>query len=186
MVIINPDPVASFTPSRPVVDMIDPSTFFENRSTGAVSYEWDFGDLGTSTDFEPAHTFPGDFASEYTVMMIATTQFGCKDTMTTVIRVDESIIYYISNSFTPNGDEHNNKFTPLLYSGFDPQDYNLKIFDRIGELIFESNDPAEGWDGDYGAGRGLAPGGTYTYKLQFNTPDKDEKKVVVGHVNLIR
>ncbi|MGV3631067.1 MAG: PKD domain-containing protein [Bacteroidota bacterium] len=186
MIIINPDPVASFKVSRPVVDMIDPSTFFENRSTGAVSYEWDFGDLGTSTDVDPAHNFPGDFAGEYTVMMIATTQFGCKDTMTTLVRVDESIIYYVSNSFTPNGDEHNNKFSPLLYSGFDPQDYNLKIFDRIGELIFESNDASEGWDGDYGAGRGLAPAGTYTYKLQFNTPDKDEKKVIVGHVNLIR
>lgn len=186
MIVINPDPVASFTPSRPVVDMIDPTTFFENNSTGAVSYEWEFGDLATSTEFQPSHAFPADIPGEYTVTMTAITQFGCESTATFIIRVEESIIYYISNSFTPNGDELNNKFEPLLYSGFDPQDYNLKIFDRIGELIFESNDASEGWDGDYGAGRGLAPTGTYTYKLQFNTPDKDEKKIIVGHVNLIR
>ncbi|MCE3296557.1 MAG: hypothetical protein K0R65_2271 [Crocinitomicaceae bacterium] len=186
MITIHPDPVASFTVDRPVVNMIDPSTFFDNRTSGAVSYEWNFGDLGTSTEFEPTHTFNGDLPAEYTVTLTATTQFGCIDVATSVVTVEESVIYYISNSFTPNGDEHNNKFSPLLYSGFDPQDYNLKIFDRIGELIFESNDASEGWDGDYGAGRGLAPAGVYTYKLQFNTPDKDEKKVLVGHVNLIR
>lgn len=187
MIVINPDPSASFAASREVVDMIDPGTLFENRSAGAVSYEWDFGDnSGISTDEDPNHTFPGVFAADYTVRLIATTEFGCKDTAFMVIRVEEAIIYYVSNSFTPNGDEHNNKFAPLLYSGFDPQDYNLKIFNRFGELVFESNDPGEGWDGDYGAGRGIAPAGTYAYKLQFNTSDKDEKKVIVGHVNLIR
>lgn len=187
MIVINPDPVASFTVDRPIVNMIDPSTSFENTSQGAISYEWNFGD-GSSADnsFEPIHAFPSAAAGSYNVMLVAFSQFGCTDTTYADIILEESTIFYIPNSFTPNGDELNNTFNPVMYAGFDTQDYNIKIFDRWGELIFESFDASYGWDGDYGAGRGLAPGGTYTYKLVFNTPTKDEKKVIVGSVNLLR
>ncbi|MFN5418517.1 MAG: PKD domain-containing protein, partial [Flavobacteriia bacterium] len=187
MIIINPDPVSSFTVDRPIVNMIDPVTSFENNSQGALTYEWIFGDGSLSdSSFEPAHAFPSDVAGNYSVMLIAVSEFGCKDTSYADVILEESIIFYIPNSFTPNGDELNNKFNPMMYSGFDTQDFNMKIFDRWGELVFETYDALYGWDGDFGAGKGLAPGGTYTYKIVFNTPSKDEKKVIVGNVNLIR
>lgn len=187
MIVINPDPVAGIILDDPIVDMINSTTFFGNSSTGALTYEWNFGDNSAlSFEDEVFHNFPTDAPGNYIVQLVATTQFGCKDTTFANVIVEESVIFYIANSFTPNGDELNNKFNPLMYAGFDPQDYNLKIYNRFGELIFESNDPAEGWDGDYIAGRGMAQAGTYTYKLVFNTPEKDEKKVISGHVNLIR
>lgn len=187
MIVINPDPVSSFTADRQFVDMVNPGTRFENLSTGALTYEWIFGDNSpVDTDFEPIHNFPADAPGDYLVSLISISDFGCRDTSFMTVTVEESTIFYIPNSFTPNGDELNNQFNPLMFSGFDPQDYNIKIFGRDGEIIFESNDVSYGWDGDFGAGKGLAPSGTYVFKLQFNTPTKDEKKVIVGHVNLIR
>ncbi len=187
MITINPDPVASFVPTKSTVDMIDPTTYFENTSTGAVSYEWNFGDnSGVIIDDNPAHAFPSDEAGEYSVRLIAISPFGCRDTSYQNITVDESLIVYIPNSFTPNADEFNNTFTPQFFSGIDPQTFNMKIFNRYGQLIFESNDASQGWDGDFGAGRGLTNTGVYTYKIEFSTSTKDEKKLIVGNVNLLR
>jgi gliding motility-associated-like protein len=187
MITINPDPVASFEPTKSTVDMIDPTTYFENTSVGAVSYEWNFGDnSGVIIDDNPSHSFPADEAGEYSVRLIAISPFGCRDTSYQIIILEESLIAYIPNSFTPNGDEFNNSFTPQFYSGLDPQTYNMKIFNRFGQLIFESNDAKQGWDGDFGAGRGLTDTGVYTYKIEFSTSSKDEKKMLVGNVNLLR
>jgi gliding motility-associated-like protein len=187
MITINPDPVASFVPTKSMVDMIDPTTYFENTSIGAVSYEWNFGDnSGVIIDDNPAHAFPSDEAGQYSVRLIAISPFGCRDTSYQVITVDESLIVYIPNSFTPNADEFNNTFTPQFFSGIDPLTYNMKIFNRYGEVIFESNDVEQGWDGDYGAGRGLTNTGVYTYKIEFSTSNLDEKKMIVGNVNLLR
>ena len=62
----------------------------------------------------------------------------------------------------------------------------MKIYNRLGQLIFETNDAKYGWDGDHGAGNGIAESGVYTFKIEFSTATKDEKKLVVGNVNLIR
>jgi gliding motility-associated-like protein len=186
-IVINPDPVASFVVDRSIVNMIDPVAYFVNTSTGALDYDWDFGDAsGVVIDENPFHSFPADAAGDYTVRLIAISQFGCMDTAYTQIKVEESLMFYIPNSFTPNGDEFNNKFQPVFYSGIDPQNFNMKIFNRFGQLIFESNDASLGWDGDYGSGNGLVETGVYTFKIEFSTSTKDEKKLVVGNVNVIR
>jgi gliding motility-associated-like protein len=184
---INPDPVANFVPSKVVVDMIDPTSYFENTSTGAVSYEWNFGDnSGVILDESLAHSFPTDEANEFTVRLIAISAFGCVDTIFKTVKVEESLIFYIPNSFTPNGDEFNNTFTPRFNSGVDPQSYNMKIFNRFGQLIFESNDMKVGWDGDFGAGNGYTNTAVYTYKITFSSSLKDDKKMIVGNVNLLK
>jgi gliding motility-associated-like protein len=184
---INPDPIASFNASRDLVDMIDPSVYFENTSVGAETYEWNFGDnLNVFSEENPTYHFPADEANDFTVRLIAISPFGCLDTAYRTIRVEESLIVYIPNSFTPNGDEFNNTFTPKFYSGVDPLTYNMKIFNRFGQLIFESNDLSIGWDGDFGAGRGYTNTAVYTYKIEFSTSTKDEKKLLVGNVNLLR
>ncbi len=185
--VLNPDPVASFNVVTPILSMINPTTSFNNTSTGAILYEWSFGDVSNPVfGFEVDHTFPADAAGNYTVRLIAETQFGCVDTAYADIILEESLLFYIPNSFTPNADEFNNKFQPVFYSGLDPQIFNMKIYNRLGQLIFETNDADYGWDGDHGAGNGLAESGVYTFKIEFSTATKDEKKLVVGNVNLIR
>ncbi len=184
---LNPDPVASFNVVTPMLSTINPTTSFNNTSTGAIVYEWNFGDVSNPVfGFEADHTFPAEAANNYRVRLIAETQFGCVDTAYADIILEESLLFYIPNSFTPNADEFNNKFQPVFYSGIDPQVFNMKIYNRLGQLIFETNDAKYGWDGDYGSGNGLAESGVYNFKIEFSTATKDEKKLVVGNVNLIR
>lgn len=185
---IEDDPIAAFTASESELLLWDTEVHFTNNSIGAVEYLWDFGDLYSSTDVNPSHVYDEENAHSYVVELIAYSQYGCTDTAYTIIQIREDLIYYVPNTFTPDGDHVNQTFKPIFYSGFDPYDYQLLIFDRWGELIFESNDPDIGWDGTYGTGEGTkhCQDGTYTWKLEFKTLYTDERKTAVGHVNLIR
>jgi len=62
------------------------------------------------------------------------------------------------------------------------------IFNRWGEVIFKSHNSEIGWDGTYGSNynQGLVADGTYTWKIEFKLKQNDERKIVVGHVNLVR
>jgi gliding motility-associated-like protein len=98
----------------------------------------------------------------------------------------EEIIYYIPNSFTPDGDEFNNIFTPIFTSGIDIHTFEMSIFNRWGEMVFETKDPLVGWDGSYG-NQGLdVQSGVYTYKISFKTPQFDDRREILGHVNVVR
>lgn len=188
MITVNGTVTPNFTASATTVDMVYPYVQFSNLTAqGSTGYVWLFDDNSPpSSDIHAKHLFPKNVAQDYNVSLVTTSAAGCTDTLTKVIHVKETVIFFIPNSFSPNGDELNNTFEPSIFSGIDPDNYNLKIFGRGGELIFESNDPAIGWDGDYGSGRGLAQTGIYTYKLEFSTKENDEKRQILGHVNLVR
>jgi len=93
-------------------------------------------------------------------------------------------LMYIPNSFTPDGDEHNNIWLPIMTSGFDPFDYNLIVINRWGETIFESNNSNQGWDGVYK--NRLCDQGIYIYKIKYGVLENDGDKELYGHINLIR
>ena len=134
----------------------------------------------------PIHSFPSDESGIYTVMLVATSSVGCVDTTYGTVQVEEELIYYVPNTFTPDDDSYNPTFKPVFTSGFDPLDYELLIFDRWGEIIFESHNAEFGWDGSYAVSGKIAQDGTYTWKIIFKTTATDERKMIVGHVNLIR
>ena len=60
------------------------------------------------------------------------------------------------------------------------------IYNRWGEVVFESRNALVGWDGTYGPDALQAPTGMYTYRILYKNPDLDERKVLTGHVNLLR
>jgi gliding motility-associated-like protein len=64
--------------------------------------------------------------------------------------------------------------------------YLFEVFDRWGELIFESKNPAIGWDGTYGANGNQCQNGTYIYRITIKVPALDDRKVIEGHINLVR
>ena len=121
-------------------------------------------------------------------MLIATSALGCSDTAYSTIQVYEELIYYVPNTFTPDNDNYNPTFQPVFTSGFDPQDFVLYIYNRWGELIFESHDASIGWNGTYGSNGEIqmCQDGTYTWKIEFKVTRWDERRVAIGHVNLIR
>ena len=100
------------------------------------------------------------------------------------IEVEEELIFYIPNSFTPDDDGHNETFKAVFYSGYDPYQYTMYIFNRWGEIIWECHDVSVGWDGSYGGN--IVQDGTYTWKIEFKTTMNDEHKMYTGHVNVIR
>ncbi|MGZ6413445.1 MAG: PKD domain-containing protein, partial [Bacteroidia bacterium] len=82
---VHANPVAMFTPSNDTV-CANTSIVFTNGSTGATTYAWNFGDAGTSVVTSPAHTYPTP--NNYTVQLISSSAFGCKDTAVQLIVVD--------------------------------------------------------------------------------------------------
>ena len=88
------------------------------------------------------------------------------------------------NTFTPNDDEYNQVFLPILSEGFKDSSYKLLIFNRWGELIFESYDYKTGWDGTYGGV--MAQDDTYTWKISVELLQNAEIKMFHGHVNLLK
>ncbi|MFN5911411.1 MAG: PKD domain-containing protein, partial [Bacteroidota bacterium] len=193
LICVEAPPVAAFAPSANQVSTLDTEVFFDNESVGATQYLWNFGvDNETSVEENPTYTYPSDEEGQYTVTLIATSPLGCVDTAISVITIYEELIFYVPNTFTPDQDQYNPTFKPIFTAGFDPQDYVLYIYNRWGELIFESLNSEIGWDGSYGTWDAssnqieLCQDGTYTWKIEFKVTRWDERKVAVGHVNLLR
>ena len=178
-------PYVNFVFSPDSIDILNPEVRFTTNSDGKY-FKWNFGDgKPTSTTKDAIHFFPEDEGKYYTVSLTASnTKEGCSSTYTQVIVSKEPLIYYIPNTFTPNGDEFNNTFKPIFSSGLDPYNYTLFIYDRWGELIFESHNVQIGWDGTYN--NQILGSNTYIWKLNFKKKQSGEEHTKLGHVNVIR
>src|SRR3989338_1103001 len=185
VVCVFPNPLAQFYSSPAVMSELDPTTTMVNTSVGAVTYEWEFGDGGTSTLEEPTHDY-SDAIANYTIVLTAISEHGCIDVAEATVTVEEELIYYVPNTFTPDGDGFNEEFKPQFTSGFDRDTYHLYIFNRWGQLVFESKDVDYGWNGSF-AGE-IAQDGTYTWKIEFKSLDRDEPQLeaLTGHVNILK
>ncbi|MDX2359843.1 MAG: gliding motility-associated C-terminal domain-containing protein [Crocinitomicaceae bacterium] len=91
-------------------------------------------------------------------------------------------IIYIPNAFMPDG--INKIFLPIL-SDFDPLDYDLSIFDNWGRVIFKTNLPDEGWNGNIALSGKMAEPGVYTYMVTLHDGDGIEI-IKRGHVTLLK
>lgn len=167
---------------------LDPTVTFTNYTSGAVDYVWDFGDGGTSTLENPTYSYQDEVQQTYVVELIAISPIGCRDTAYQEVTVIEELIFYIPNTFTPDDDQFNQIFEPIFTSGHDPYNFNFYIFNRWGEMVWESHDPDVGWDGTYGTSArfGYVPDGQYVWRLDFKIRKNDERVEYSGHVNVIR
>ena len=96
------------------------------------------------------------------------------------------LIYYVPNTFTPNDDNLNHTFQPIFTSGYEPLKYTLYIFDRWGELLFESHNADIGWKGTYGKEGRIVEDGVYTWKIIYTDINTQKEHTIVGHVVMIR
>ena len=186
MVTVYPQPSANFEASPLILTNDNPTVSFTSFAQNAATNFWDFGDGSTSQSNEIAFDFTYPFVEDqtYTVTLNVESTEGCTDQSQVQIQIKGGIIYYIPNTFTPDGDALNNLFTPVFTSGFDPQSFHMTIFNRWGEPVFESYDPKGAWDGKIDIYE--APEGTYTYSIDFKTLNTDEIIRVTGHVLLMR
>lgn len=94
-VTVHPNPIASFVPNTDTI-CAGGNIIFSNASIGSNSYAWNFGDAGTSTLINPNHTYPAP--GSYTVQLISSTAFACRDTFFQLIVVDTVPIAGFNNS----------------------------------------------------------------------------------------
>ena len=182
-----PYPEARFTPEPAELSLVNSYSTMINNSVNATSYLWDFGDgSATSDEVSPYHMFPSNDPANYQVMLVAFNELGCTDTAYARINVGEALLYFVPNAFTPDGDQFNQTFRPVFTSGFDPYNYSFFVYNRWGQVVFESHDALVGWSGTFGAGNEIAQDGVYSWKIELKTTLNGERKMMTGHVSLIR
>lgn len=179
-------PAADFTLNPSVISTI--SSLFsaiESASQDVVFFEWlvpqSSPSTGNGTIFNGS--LEGNEPGNYPVTLIVTNQSGCKDTITKFILLQSDPLVFAPNAFTPDGDEYNN-YWMVCISGLDEHSFHLLLFDRWGEVIFESYDPLVGWDGTYHGQ--LVMDGTYTWTLTIKDVYTDKYNEYFGHINVLR
>jgi gliding motility-associated-like protein len=183
-------PVAEFSADPWETDADHGSIPFTDLTAGAPStWSWTFGDGGTAEDADPTHTYtePGT----YTVVLHVEDIHGCGSDAAHDVLIDPVYTVIIPNAFTPdpNGgsdgnydpnDLSNNIFYPFLRFA---KDLRMRVFNRWGELVFETNDIHHGWDGYY-KGK-LCQQDVYVYQLWVRFVDGKEVQET-GDITLFR
>ena len=176
-----PQPEFTFGPQPTTV--LEPTIDFVNQTPGNNNYTWTFdvtGAADNSSAINPSYTFPD--AGIYEVCLDAVSLQGCPGQVCHDVEILEEFIVYVPNAFTPDGDAINNEFTPII-SGIMPDSYEFLVFNRWGELIYQSQIVHKGWDGTY---KGvMSQQDVYVWKL---TVEDQLGKVheYIGHVTLIK
>ncbi len=160
--------------------------YTDNQSFGATSFLWDFGDGTTSTLFEPEHIYETE--GVFTVSLTVTNAEGCADTRTfeAGVRTIRTGQMLVPNAFSPNlfgpgaSGGQNDVFRPVLQG---VTEFQMLVFNRWGQLLFETTDPMQGWDGYY-QGK-LCQQDVYVYKI-VATYANGQEVVKVGDIHLMR
>jgi gliding motility-associated-like protein len=158
---------------------------FRNNSSGTIdSWTWDFADGTISNDQTPSdHLFPiTGVETNYPVRLIAGNANGCYDTAVRKIDVLRSCYIAVPTAFTPNGDGLNDYLYPL--NAFKADNLVFQVFNRQGQLVFETHDWTQKWDGRIQGHE--APAGTYAWFLQYTDHDSGHKFFQKGTSILIR
>ena len=177
---INTKPKADFEPNPYETTMLNPEITFENFSVDANFYNWNFGDGATSQIQSPIHEYKTD--GIYIITLIASNVNGCKDTVIKEIKIDPEYHFYIPNAFTPNSDGQNDIFTAI---GDEITEFSMQIFNRWGELIYETQDLESGWDGTAKGGNEISMEGVYVYNIKLRDWEGLYHKYV-GKVSLLK
>jgi gliding motility-associated-like protein len=158
---------------------------FQNQSIGdIVSYYWDFKNGTISTDQNPLpQKYPvTQMESIYPVTLIVKNDIGCYDTAVNNIRVLKSCYIAVPNAFTPNGDGLNDYLYPL--NAFKADHLEFKVYNRLGQLLFTSNDWSQEWDGTFKGEPQAA--GVFVWTLKYSLRDTGKQFFKKGSTVLIR
>jgi gliding motility-associated-like protein len=184
-----PSPVASFSASTWVTDIDDPSFTFLNTTEGSIAnLNWSIEGSSIEDLEEINHTFQD--TGTYEVGLFITNDFGCSDSILQSVTVNPVYDIIIPNAFTPTDSGDNGLYDPSSTSNsiFYPfadyvENFRMSIFNRWGELIFETKNINYGWNGTY---RGSpCPQDVYVYKAEFEFSD-GHKVTKTGDITLFR
>jgi gliding motility-associated-like protein len=183
-VLVEEPPTAEFTWTPPFGTDRNGTLLFTAEDPQATVFRWDFAGLDSSTTRQAAHTFPNAIDGAFEVCLWVADSYGCTDSLCRMVEVIVPAVY-VPNAFTPDGNGVNDAFRPIV-RGMAEEDHQFTIFDRWGQVVFDSTNPLEGWNGSYRNGGEVLPQGVYSWRLierPFGTPDK---KDWFGSVTLLK
>lgn len=177
-----PSPIANFSYSPEIVTNLIRTVTFTDMSTDANRWFWKFDKFETSNQTNPVYTFPDTGLMR--ILLVVTHPEGCKDSLVKFIDIKPEIRWIMPNAFTPNSDGINDGF---FGKGFldGVTDFNMTIWNRWGELVFETSDPSEQWNGRAQQTGAMSPTGVYVYRVTFTAP-RGEKLEYKGFATLVR
>lgn len=179
---VTPPPVAGFTynPNNPT--NLNPEISFIETSENETEWLWDFGNGDSSNQPNPIYTYPD--TGYYNVTLYVSQASGCTDSIMQIIDVSPEYTYFLPNAFTPNYDNKNDGFKGkgVMWT---LQDFEMTIFNRWGEAIFQTSDPNEAWNGRKNNNGQPSPGGVYVYLVTL-TDGRGEAFEYKGYATLVR
>ncbi len=177
--------IAGFTYTPETLLVNNPLAQFTNTSSpNGINFSWDFGGLGTSTAENPSFTFPGGLGDTYMVCLTVTDANDCPNEYCAPVEVFDVLLVWVPNVFTPNTDGFNEGFKPVFNLPWAVRDYEFMIFDRWGELLYETNVVDETWDGWYRSE--VVKEEVYVWKLKCYDKLTNELIERIGHVTVLK
>lgn len=178
-----PEAKYHYTPNTPTT--FNTKVEFLNFSNEAASYEWYIPEASPSfsTEESPTVLFPDGQSGNYEVFMIARSSFGCMDSVLGLVEIQPEVVIYAPNAFTPDYNDYNQTWSVHL-QGIDEYNYELQIFNRWGQKVFETRDINQGWDGT--AFGEVLPTGLYSYVIRTKGNLDSQPHVFEGTINLLK
>lgn len=170
---------ASFTTTPPDPNDLNPLVSFSNNEPNGLCAYY-FGDGDSSIDCQITHLFPD--TGHYLVQLVVTSTDGCVDTTYRVIEISKFFTLYIPNAFSPNNDARNDLF---VIKGDGLSSYRLRIFSRRGQMVFQSDNQNNSWNGSHLDTGTKVPAGIYIYDLRVEDSNSKEHQYY-GSVNVVR
>lgn len=156
-----------------------------NKTIGnIVGWQWNFNDGTFSTaQTPPPHIFPAPQKTrDYIIQLSATNNYGCTDMFSVPVKALQSCFVAIPTAFTPNGDGLNDFLYPL--NGFKASKLSFKVYNRYGQLVFQTTDWNKRWDGKINGQ--MQPSGTYVWTFDYTDAETQKSFSYRGTTVLIR
>lgn len=186
MIEVYPVPVAEFIPTPNPVTMEDSRVTLKNASSTDVVY-WNYhfgdGDSVAPNTKSPLHLYPSTHSGTYTATLKVKNAKGCVSYVEHLIEVSPEFSFYIPNAFTPTRkDETNDTF---FGKGVGIVTYHLWVFDRWGNMVFNTADINQGWDGRANNGQDVAQEDVFVWKVKL-TDIFGRQHDYIGTVTLVK
>ena len=167
LVTVKGSPIAAFDYSPKEITSFNKNVDFMNLSERERSVQWNFDDVFRTIEENPSYTFRD--TGQHVIQLIAIHESGCRDTVEVRVDVEPKVTFFLPNAFTPNNDSTNDTFKGVGFTE-GMTNFRMNIWNRWGEMIFETNDPTEGWNGLKNNVGQPAPNGVYVVTVSYTGP----------------
>lgn len=182
LIVVEGAPIADFEYTPTALNSFSRTAEFLNKSIRSKYFEWNFDDEYFTVEENPSYTFRDTGFRK--ASLIAIHPLGCRDTLEVVVDVVPEVTFFLPNAFTPNYDTNNDFYKGVGFvDGM--KSFQMRIWNRWGEVIFETDNPEESWNGLKNNVGKPAPDGVYNVVVQYRDP-RGQPFELTGFATVIR